>query len=120
MSECSASGIQERKRASDVIMLKLKGALESERLVTLRVKSSVAGHLQKILVSAKKGWWYSSTGMAVVFVVVDSTCPKSGEFVLLAWLLCVSTRVIPRYLKSLESPIRDAQAKQFPRSGPLP
>lgn len=46
-SECSASGVQERKGASDVIILKLKGALGSERLVTLRVESSVAGHLKK-------------------------------------------------------------------------
>ena len=45
--ECSTSGVQERERASDVIMLKLKGALGLERLVTLRVESGVAGHLQK-------------------------------------------------------------------------
>ena len=46
-SECSASRVQESKRARDVMILKLKGALGSERLVTLRVESSVAGHLKK-------------------------------------------------------------------------
>lgn len=47
MSECSASGVQVRDRASDVIMPKFEGLLESEWLVALRVESSVAAHLQK-------------------------------------------------------------------------
>ena len=47
VSECSASWIQERKGSNDVIMLKLKRALGPERLVALRVESSVARHLQK-------------------------------------------------------------------------
>lgn len=44
MFEGSAGGVQERKGAIDVIMLKLKGALGPEWLVT--VESSVTGHLQ--------------------------------------------------------------------------
>ena len=47
MFECSASRVQERERAGDLIMLKLEGGLRPERLVTLRVESSVARHLQK-------------------------------------------------------------------------
>ena len=48
VSECSASGVQERKRASDEIMLKFKGSLASKWRVTLRVEASVAGHLKNL------------------------------------------------------------------------
>ena len=47
LSEGSAGGVEEGKRASGVIMLKLEGALGSERLVTLRVESSIARHLHR-------------------------------------------------------------------------
>ncbi len=85
MSECSASGVQERKWAGNMIMLELKGALGSERLVMMRVKSSVAGHLQtpmpskKIPTSPSQEYLYSSTDMAVVAVVAESTFPTLGE-----------------------------------------
>lgn len=47
MFECSASRVQERERAGNLVMLKLEGALRPEGLVMLRVESSVARHLQK-------------------------------------------------------------------------
>lgn len=47
MLECSTSGVEEVKRASDVIILKVKGVLGSKRLVALGVESSVARHLQR-------------------------------------------------------------------------
>ena len=49
VSECSTSGVQERKRASDAVMLELKGALGPEWLVTLGVESSIWGHLQRLM-----------------------------------------------------------------------
>ena len=63
VSKCSASGVQERKWASDVVMLQLKGALGPEWLVTLGVESSIFGHLQRLMPG--KGIAVSAKGICI-------------------------------------------------------
>ena len=54
LSEYGASGVQKRTGSSDVIALKLQGALRSKRLMMLGVEYSITGHLQ--------GFWRLASG----------------------------------------------------------
>ena len=88
-----ASRVQERKRASDVIVLQSKGAVEPKRLVTLGVESSVAGHLHK--------YWQHQL-IVPMFQHGFACCRRRrgpervGGFVCGRGLLCVQARALTR------------------------